>query len=245
MARLKANRLGRARGISSRSSAQLDGARVERVLVGERAQLALALGPLVALRQAEHAVVVGPEQLDVVVGQRARVGAAGERGQLVAARGLALGVEERPLLVRDARDAGGGGHQDGLLLEGQRHRVGLRAVGQRARELRAQGEAPRTAGEDRLQGRERRGLARGPPGCVAGRGTVRAALRRPPSDQAAGSASRSQSVTSVQKTLPLGERDRRVVEDRVLAQDLRRSSRRRGWPARRRQSVRGSGSPRP
>jgi predicted nucleic acid-binding Zn ribbon protein len=90
---------------------ELDGLPVElirRVLVGE---LVVLDGAHITLRQRKDTIIVRPEQLDVVIGQRRGVGAARERADLVAARGVAVVVEKRPLLRGDARDARRGGDE--------------------------------------------------------------------------------------------------------------------------------------
>ena len=121
-------------------------------------QLEVAVGDDVALGQQEDAVVVGPEQLGAVRGERARIAAPGETPELVGPRSAAVRVRERPIVPCNSGDPGAGGDEDRLLGLGERHRLSLRAVGERARQFHAEREPPRPAREDRTQRRIGAGL---------------------------------------------------------------------------------------
>ena len=153
---LKRKRLGRRRGMSSRSSCSLIAPRYRVVLRVERLVLEVRVRPGIPLREGEDAVVIRPEELGAVLGEGARVRATREGVELVGAGRAPVLRQERPFLGDDAGDAGCGGDQDRLLLVCERNRLLLRAVGERPGHLRAEREATRAAREDRIECRERR-----------------------------------------------------------------------------------------
>ena len=133
---------------------QLDGLPIQlvrRVLVGE---LVVLLRAHVALRQREDAIIVGPEQLDVVVRKRRRVRAACEGPDLVSTRRIAIVVEEGPLLRRETRDTRRSGDENCLLLERERHWLFVGLEAQRPSQLGTECKATRAARKDRLEHRK-------------------------------------------------------------------------------------------
>ena len=157
---------------------QLDGLPIQlvrRVLIGE---LVVLLRAHVALRQREDAIIVRPEQLDVVVRKRRRVRAACEGPDLVSTRRIAIVVEERPLLGCKARDTRRSGDENCLLLERERHWLFVGLEAQRPSQLGTECKATRAARKDRLEHRKRACLSERTRVHRRPRNQLAAALRR-------------------------------------------------------------------
>src|SRR5262249_40395166 len=130
---------------------QLDRLPVQLAALVLALQLEVALRRAVALRKHEQALVVGPEQLGAVNRERAWKAPSRERGQLVGAGRLARLGREWPFLAHHTCDPGGRGDENRLLLARQWHGLLLRAERERSRQRRSEREAPRAAGEDRVE----------------------------------------------------------------------------------------------